>query len=506
VIAGAFGLLLASLPMFYLLGGEFFPEVDENFIILDVQREPGVSLIELERTIAQVEAIVDEEIPEARLVVSDYGDKTGIEGADNPGGNQGRVRVELVPVDERTRSQQEITTSILEALTVVPGANIRQVREDPLSPDGETGLIVQIYGFDQDVKKALAEQAMANIRDIDGIVSVFSSADQGRPELRVEMDRERISRVGMTTSQVATALSNSVQGDIATTFVDEGIEFEVLVEVDPIERAQSTALQDLQIQTPTGEWMPLKNLATINRYTGPSNIIRINQERMVELEAELGALDLKTASEEVNAALSSINWPEGYRYELGGSSEEQQESFGFLMIAFLIAGILTYMVMASQFESLVEPLIIIVTIPLALTGVLLMLWITSTPVSVTAMVGLVLLTGIVVNNGIVMIDYIKILQSRGQSRFDAIVNGASRRLRPILMTALTTILAMVPLALQLGAGAETWSPMARAVIGGLFMSTLLMLFAVPCMYYVINSFVEKAGFDSVHKEDPLRND
>lgn len=506
VIAGAFGLLLASLPIFYLLGGEFFPEVDENFIILDVQREPGVSLIELERTIAQVETIVNAEIPEARLVVSDYGDKTGIEGADSPGGNQGRVRVELVPVDERSRSQQEITTLILEALTVVPGANIRQVREDPLSPDGETGLIVQIFGFDQDVKKALAEQAMANIRDIEGIVSVFSSADQGRPELRVEMDRERISRVGMTTSQVATALSNSVQGDIATTFVDQGIEFEVLVEVDPIERSQSTALQDLQIQTPNGEWMPLKNLARIDRYTGPSNIIRINQERMVELEAELGALDLKTASEEINASLSAMNWPEGYRYELGGSSEEQQESFGFLMIAFLIAGILTYMVMASQFESLVEPFIIIVTIPLALTGVLLMLWFTGTPVSVTAMVGLVLLTGIVVNNGIVMIDYIKILQSRGQNRFDAIVNGASRRLRPILMTALTTILAMVPLALQLGAGAETWSPMARAVIGGLFMSTLLMLFAVPCMYYVINSFVEKIGFDAVHKEDPLSDE
>jgi len=503
VIAGAFGLLLASLPIFYLLGGEFFPEVDENFIILDVQREPGVSLIELERTIAQVETIVGEEIPEARLVVSDYGDKTGIEGADNPGGNQGRVRVELVPVQERSRSQQEITTSILDALRVVPGANIRNVREDPLSPDGETGLIVQIFGFDQEVKKALAEQAMTGIRDIEGIVSVFSSADQGRPELRVEMDRERISRVGMTTSQVATALSNSVQGDIATTFVDEGIEFEVLVEVDPIERAQSTALQDLQIQTPTGEWMPLKNLARIDRYTGPSNIIRINQERMVELEAELGSLDLKTASEEVNTTLSAMNWPEGYRYELGGSSEEQQESFGFLLIAFLIAGVLTYMVMASQFESLVEPLIIIVTIPLALTGVLIMLWITGTPVSVTAMVGLVLLTGIVVNNGIVMIDYIKILQSRGQNRFDAIVNGASRRLRPILMTALTTILAMVPLALQLGAGAETWSPMARAVIGGLFMSTLLMLFAVPCMYYVINSFIEKIGFDAVHKEDPL---
>jgi len=504
VIAGAFGLLFASLPIFYLLGGEFFPQVDENFIILDVQREPGVSLIELERTIMQVEDIVRQEVPEARLIVSDYGDKTGIEGADNPGGNQGRVRIELVPISDRSRSQMEISASVLERLQFIPGANVREVHEDPLSPDGETGLIVQIYGFDQDVKRVLADAAMEQMRDIDGIVSVFSSADQGRPELRVEMDRERIARVGMSTSQVATALSNAVQGAVATTFVDQGLEFEVLVEVDPIDRAQSTSLQDLQIQTPSGEWMPLKNLARVERFTGPSNILRVNQERMVEVEADLGGLDLRTATELVSQALSNVQWPEGYRYELGGSAEEQQESFRFLMIAFIIAGILTYMVMASQFESLVEPFIIIVTIPLALTGVLLMLWFTSTPVSVTAMVGLVLLTGIVVNNGIVMIDYIKILQSRGQDRHKAIVNGAGRRLRPILMTAFTTILAMVPLALQLGAGAETWSPMARSVIGGLFMSTLLMLFAVPCMYYVINSFVEKIGFDAVHKEDPLK--
>ena len=503
VTIGAFALLFASLPIFYLLGGEFFPQVDENFIILDVQREPGVSLLELERSIIQVENIVREAVPEARLIVSDYGDKIGIEGADNPGGNQGRVRVELVPISDRSRSQMDITADVLERLQVVPGANIRQVREDPLSPDGETGLIVQIYGFDQDVKRFLAETAMQELSSIDGIVSLFSTADQGRPELRVEMDRERIARVGMTTSQVATALSNSVQGSVATTFVDQGIEFEVLVEVDPIDRSQSTSLQDLQIQTPGGEWMPLRNLANISRYTGPSNILRVNQERMVEVEADLTGIDLRSATELAGQRLAAMDWPEGYRYELGGSAEEQQESFFFLLIAFIIAAILTYMVMASQFESLIEPFIIIVTIPLALTGVLLMLLFTSTPVSVTAMVGLVLLTGIVVNNGIVMIDYIKILQSRGQNRHEAIVNGAGRRLRPILMTAFTTILAMVPLALQLGAGAETWSPMARAVIGGLTMSTILMLFAVPCMYYLINSLVEKAGFDAVHKEDPL---
>lgn len=504
-VAAAFGLLLLSLPIFYQLGGEFFPQVDENNIVLEVQREPGVNLFELERTIRQVEDIIRDEVPELRLLVSDYGDKIGIEGADNPGGNHGIVRVELVPVDDRSRNQFEITASLLRTLEDVPGANIRELREDPLSPDGETGLIIQIYGFDPEIRNQLASAITGEMRNMDGIAALFSTADQGRPELRINMDRERIARVGMTTSQVATAVSNAVRGDVATTFVDEGIEFEVLVQLDPFDRAHSGTLDDIQIRSADGDWMPLNNLARIDRLTGPSSIHRINQERMVEIGADLDGIDLKTATERTRAILDQVNWPEGYRYEIGGAAEDQQASFFFLMIAFIVAGVLTYMVMASQFESLVEPFIIIVTIPLALTGVLLVLWLTQTPISVTAMVGLVLLTGIVVNNGIVMIDYIKILQSRGQDRFNAIVNGATRRLRPILMTALTTILAMVPLALQLGAGAETWSPMARTVIGGLAMSTLLMLFAVPCMYYIVNTMVEKAGFNAVDKEDPLQD-
>jgi len=505
VVIASFVLLLSSLPIYLLLGGEFFPEVDENNIVLEAQREPGVNLFELERTIGQMEDIIRDEVPEARLIVSDYGDKTGIEGADNPGGNQGVVRIELVPIDERDRDQFEITASLLESMQRIPGANIKELREDPLSPDGETGLIVQIYGYDPEVRQELASFVLDGLRETEGIASVFSSADQGRPELRIEMDRERISRVGLNTSQVATAVSNAVRGDVATTFVDEGVEFEVLVQLSARDRSASDKLDEIQIQTAAGTWMPLDNLARIERFTGPSSILRINQERMLEIEADLAGLDLQTATERARSVLNQVNWPEGYRYEVAGSAEDQAESFQYLLLAFLIAGILTYMVMASQFESLVEPLIIIVTIPLALTGVLLMLWITSTPISVTAMVGLVLLTGIVVNNGIVMIDYIKILQARGKKRMNAIAEGATRRLRPILMTALTTILAMVPLALQLGSGAETWSPMARTVIGGLTMSTFLMLFAVPCMYNIVNSWVEKAGFNAVHKEDPLNN-
>ena len=503
VVASAVLLFMISLPLYNFLGGEFFPKVDDNAFTLDVQREPGVSLLELERTVGKVESIIAKEVPEAKLIVSDFGDKDGIEGADNPGGYQGTVSVELIPQEQRQRNESQIVSRVLEELEVVAGADIKELQQDPLSPEGESGLVVQIYGYNPDQKEQLAQGVKEQLRNIDGIVNVFSSADQGRPELRVTMDRERISRLGMSTSDVANALSNAVQGNLATTYVDQGIEFEVVVQLEEAQKTAADDLRNLQVQTPNGEWVPLSNLARIDRYQGPTNILRINQERVTEVTADLSGIDLREATSETRNQLANINWPEGYRYEIAGSAEDQQDSFYYLMIAFMIAGILTYMVMASQFESLVEPFIIILTIPLALTGVLLILWITGTSISVTSMVGLILLSGIVVNNGIVMIDYIKILQARDHSRHEAIVEGATRRLRPILMTALTTILSMVPLALELGSGSETWSPMARTVIGGLAMSTILMLFVVPCLYNLINTMVEKLGFDSVHKEDPL---
>jgi HAE1 family hydrophobic/amphiphilic exporter-1 len=496
----------ATLPIFNFLGGEFFPRVDENAFTLEVTREAGVSLLELERSISQVESIIRREVPEARIVVSDYGDKEGIEGADNPGGFTGTVRVELVPQNQRNRSQFQIVSDLTQDLQIVPGVDIQELIQDPLSPDGENGLIVQIFGYDPEVKKDLSDGVKEKITDIEGIESAYSTADQGRPELRLILDRERISLVGLTTNQVASAVSDAVQGAVATSFVDQGVEFEVKVELDPREKAASNDLENIQIQTPNNGWMPLRNLARIERYTGPTNVTRINQERVIEIRTELDGIDLKTASDQAREVLEEVQWPEGYRYALAGSAEEQSESFNFLLLAFAIAGILTYMVMASQFESLLEPFIIIFTIPLALSGVLIMLGLTGTSISVTSMVGLILLSGIVVNNGIVMIDYIKILQARGLDRHKAIVEGAKRRLRPILMTALTTILSMVPLALELGAGSETWSPMARTVIGGLTMSTILMLFVVPAIYNVINKGVENMGFDSIHKADPLENE
>lgn len=503
VIGGSVVLFLATLPIFNTLGGEFFPPVDENAFVLNVKREPGVNLFELQNTIYQVETVIGREVPETRLVVSDYGDKRGVEGADNPGGYQGTVRVELVPRHERARSQFEIVADLLQALREVPGAEIREVRQNPLNPEGEEGLMVNIFGFDLTRKKDLSEAVKAELLRVDGVVGASSSADAGRPELRVVMDRERIARLGSSTSAVAQALSQAVRGSQATTFVDQGVEHTILVQLSPDDKRDSRAIEDIPIRLPDGSFIPLRSIARIEREQGPSNILRINQERVTEVQADFGSADLKTVSDATRERLDQVEWPDGYRYELGGSAEDQAASFRFLMIAFIVAAVLAYMIMASQFESILEPFIIIVTIPLAMTGVLVMLWITDTAVSVTALIGLILLAGIVVNNGIVMIDYIKVLQSRGVGRFEAVVTGASRRLRPILMTAGTTVLSMVPLALELGAGSETWSPMARTVIGGLTLSTALMLFVVPSLYYVINGWVERMGFDAVHKTDPL---
>lgn len=495
--------LFVTIPFLFRLGGEFFPPVDENAFVLEINREPGVNLFELQETFRMVEEIISETVPEARLVVSDYGDKRGVEGAEFPGGYRGVTRVELVSARERKRSQFDIVAKLLEDLTDVPGATIRELRENPLNPDGQEGLIVNIYGFDIETKKDLTDGLRPILLNIPGIIAASSSSDEGRPELRVLMDRERIGRNGLTTSQVANAISNAVRGNIATRFLDQGLEFDVTIQLASEEKTSSTDLEDIMIRTDSGTWMPLRNLATIERRTGPSNILRVNQERITEVQIDLAGLDLRTATERVVAVMDEIQFPDGYRYEIGGTAEEQRRSFNYLLIAFLIAATLAYMVMASQFESLIEPFVIIFTIPLALSGVIIMLWATGTPISVTAMVGLILLSGIVVNNGIVMIDYIKILQTRGLERAEAIALGAGRRLRPILMTAGTTILCMIPLALELGEGAETWSPMARTVIGGLSVSTVLMLFFVPSLYFLFNSFVERLGFNAVNKADPL---
>ena len=274
-----------------------------------------------------------------------------------------------------------------------------------------------------------------------------------------------------------------MKGKLATKFREGGEEYDVIVQLDENYRQSKTDLGNIFITSMTGAQIPLKNVATIVPGEAASQIDREDQERMVSVSCTVSGRDLQSVLQDIQAELNRMNFPPNYRYEIGGQAEDMQESFMWLGIAIIVAMFLVYMVMASQFESLLDPFVIIFTVPLAIMGAIWGLFLTGTTLSVTALIGFVLLVGIVVNNGIVLVDYINQLREKqGHDLWVAILIGGKRRMRPILMTALTTILAMFPIALELGSGAELWVGMARAVIGGLTLATVLTLILIPLIY------------------------
>ena len=308
----------------------------------------------------------------------------------------------------------------------------------------------------------------------------------GAPELSLRYDRERMRVLGVSPGVVASTVAAYYQGIPATVYREGGDEFAVRVRMPTESRRDLDGLRYLPIPLPAGGTVPLGSLVEVGDQLGPVDIERENQRRLakVEISREEGT-DLGTLTSRVEDRIDAEGVPEGMYVELGGTAEDLRDAFFKLAMALLAALILVYMVMASQFESLLEPFVIMFTVPLAIIGVVLALAITGTSLQVTALVGVILLGGVVVNNGIVLIDVIKRRREDGLSLVDAALEAARTRLRPILMTALTTILGMLPLSVGVGDGAETWAPMARAVVGGMIVSTVLTLFVIPVLYVMV---------------------
>jgi len=308
----------------------------------------------------------------------------------------------------------------------------------------------------------------------------------------VFLDRDRISSMGLSVTQVAMAIESSIKGTIATVYREGGKEIDVLVQLDEEYRNSATDIENIFITSPMGMQIPLNNFADIVPGESATTIVREDQERMVSVSCSISGKDLRTTRLAVEEKINELTLPQEFRWEIGGTAEDQMESFGYLGLALLAAVFLVYMVMASLFESLLHPFIIIFTIPLAFIGVVWGLIFTGTTLTITALIGGMLLVGIVVNNGIVLIDYINQLREKqNYELWKAVMVGGKRRLRPILLTALTTIFSMMPLALELGSGAEIWSPMARAVIGGLTASTFFTLIIIPVLYFIIERMLLK---------------
>ena len=327
---------------------------------------------------------------------------------------------------------------------------------------------------------------------LDGLAPPTFSMEDGRPELSIDLDREQIRLLGLSAAEVAGTISTYFLGTTATMFREGGDEYSVFVRAPREVRADIERLKALPIVTPMGMSVPLETVAHIRQALGPTKISRENQQRIGTIAVSaLNKRSLGEVVQKVEKTIAEMGPRPGVQVVVAGTAEDLKESFAALGLAFVVAVLLVYMVMASQFESLLEPFVILFAVPLALSGVVLGLVVTGTTLQVTALIGVILLAGVVVNNGIVLIEVLKTRREAGEDLVSAAIEAGRSRLRPILMTTLTTVLGMVPMALGWGDGAEMWAPMGRAVIGGMIVSTLLTLVVVPTIYVSLAGWVDR---------------
>ncbi len=491
IILATVGLFIISLTLYPFIGAEFMPDTDQSQIQLAIERAPGTSLEETRQTFASLENLIRREVPEAENIYINFGTGEGFSAIfGTAASNEGEILIRLSDLEDRDRSQFAIEDTLRRYFNQYPGVDFTFSQGGNMF--GGRDIEVVIKGYDLTVSRQIATQVEERLTTIAGLVNINKSFETGKPEYQVRFDRERLSAFGLSTSTVARTVSSYIGGTVATRYREQGDEYDVFVQLQKPFRSSKEDITNLFITSPAGLHIPLEQVASVVRDESPVTIEREDQERVVAVSCDVSGRDLQSALSEVRAALNEMSFPADFRWEIGGAAEDFQESFQALGLAILAAIFLVYMVMASQFESLLDPFIILFTIPLAFIGILWALFLTSTTMSVTALIGGMLLVGIVVNNGIVMIDYINQLREKhGYELMEAVIEGGRRRMRPVLMTAVTTILAMLPLSFGLGASAETWSPMARAVIGGLTVSTLLTLIFIPTIYYIFEQMALK---------------
>ncbi|MEW8973844.1 MAG: efflux RND transporter permease subunit [Tissierellaceae bacterium] len=472
------------------VGMEFFPSTDEGSISISIDLPLGSDIYEVDE-VAQIVEQKLEEIPEIDVVFTNLG-SGGIMSMGGSSSSSGTISVNLVDLKDRKRSTNEVSEEIRGYLKDIPGAEMTVSETSQMGSMGSGDPVnLIIKGSELDILEEISDDIKEVVQSVEGTRDIKTSLSDSVPELEVVVNRENAAIYGLSTSQIASAVRTGAAGTTATKYKDQGDEIDVVIKgVEDISDSISNIGQ-LSITTPMGLSVPLNHVADISVVKGPISINRENQERTVTVTSQISERDLRSITRDIESKLKDYEFPDGYYYEIGGENEQMMEAFGQLLLALVLATVLIYMVMAAQFESLVHPFIIMFTIPLAFAGGSLALFVTNTPFGVTAFIGVIMLAGIVVNNGIVLIDYINILRSEGKDKFEAIKIAGPVRLRPILMTTLTTVLGLVPLALKIGSGAETQAPMAIVVIGGLTFSTILTLVFVPILYTVFDDISEK---------------
>lgn len=488
-IMGSVTIFAAVMPFFRTLGFEYMPQTDEGEVRIYGEMAPGTKLEVMDEAFTHIEQRVNELAgDEIETVYTSFGLGQWYRAS---GTNTGSLELNLVDFSERDRSSEEIATALRE-LESIPGMRVRTRASGGmffmrfLQGQGES-IGIEIRGHDRDAALRVAEQVQNALNSTEGISDTRLSREGGRPEIGLRIDRQKAAEVGLSVNAIAQTIRANFGGEIATQFREGGDEYNVRVRLREEDRQRLQDLESLWIVTPSGERAPASNFVVQKRQIGPTQIRRINQERTITVAANLDeGYSLGNVMQDVQDRLTGITLPRDFTLVYGGEFEDQQESYAQLTMGLILAILLVYMVMAAQFESLLHPLIIMFAIPFGGIGVFLALKLTNTTVNVQSILGVIMLAGIVVNNAIVLVDYINLLRRKhGMDLETAVEEAGRRRLRPILMTTLTTALALVPMALGLGAGGELQSPMARVVIGGLLTSTLITLVFVPALYTTV---------------------
>jgi CzcA family heavy metal efflux pump len=496
------GFSLLSFILFKFLGTEFFPDADENQFSDNVRMPVGTRVEETEKFVQKVEAVIKENVPEMNTIISDMGvpgSKSGSLFGGNSGSHSANVQVSLVPSSERERSVFDIVKAVRPKLLAIPGA------QQYLSTGGflkfllnfgsSAPIDVTILGYDIDKSNDLSKKVFDVLKTVQGATDVRISRDNNFPEVKITVDRVKAGSLGVSVSQIANTIATAINGSVASLFSDPktGNQYNILVRMNVDYRNDINDVKNLTIQSSTGQMIPLGNLIEIAMSKAPVQIDRKYQQRLVDVTANVEGRDLGSVAEEIKAKLAGLEIPPGFDVQVSGNVEQQNKTFSSLFLALGLAIILVYMIMASQFQSLIDPLIIMFTVPLGFVGVVWMLFITNTTLSVTSFEGVIVMVGIVVSNGILLIDYMNRLRKKGVELHEAVTRGGRTRLRPILMTTLATVLGLIPMAVGIG-GESSQAPLAIAVIGGLSASTFLTLFFVPVLYTI---FEEKFHHKSI---------
>lgn len=478
---------IASIFLIRVIGVEFIPSSDESFIRMDIRMPVGTSIDTTRAVVDRMYSIIEEEVKERKITFLQIGRSGEMQGYESP--DRAEIWMTLVDRSERKRSDREIIEVLRAKYKDIPGVNVRFSTGG--GPTGQSGnLSVSLSGYDLKQGMQLAEELKAIMEKIPNVSDVRISREEGLPEYRIEVDRKRAALMGVGVAQVGSAVRRAFAGEEVGTMLLKGEEVGILVRLQKEQRLNTKDLGLISVVNPMGKRILLSNLANIEKSYGPVSIERERQQRVVYVHARVQG-DVKGAVDAIKEKVKRLVIPPGFSIVYGGTWENLQEIIRDLIVVMVLSIILVYLIMAALFESFFDPFIIMFTLPMTFIGVVWMHIITGTTFSAISGIGVVMLAGIVVNNGIILVDYTNLLRKRGYELFEAVKLAGRMRLRPILMTVLTTVLGLVPMAMALGEGSEMRAPMAKTVIGGLMTSMVFTLVLIPVLYAMFESHRQK---------------